>query len=233
MKYDNTSQAKDIYSPFFPDTQTIDFCEAFRREWKGYELHYKGTNTVSKYLYHRLKPKHNTLNEYYIFLLWLCLCVDREWMNIMPPNMNDLIKLPPAITERFRINDKTLAKAEEIRIREMSNGKYNVPELPVPDTSTMIKRLNNMKTLQAILYIPIHEHFKKILPQLTSHFMILSKFGELIKKEKVLRKRDLMRKMHINKAQTDHLIDLMDDYIIIKNQFHSTWIYWNTEKTEG
>ena len=203
----------------FPRASTRDFKSVLQENWADTAGKNTKGKSYSSFLAKRFRPKRNSPDRFYIFLLWLCLCIDRPWNKRW----------------KFSITKKLLDEVWEILDR---SGILNSPDFPtrVPDPSTFQKRLGQPDAKIKIISVSLDPELQNLGLALYHvseawHFSepqkralrIKSRYVGLVKKP--INKRDLMRKLRINKTEMDQLIEWSADSVRVQDRGHgSIWV---------
>ena len=201
----------------FPLPGTPTFVNSLNENWSDVINGKTNGKSFSSFLARSFKSKKNRPDRFYIFVLWLCLCIDRPWNKEW----------------RFLITDNrertgVLNKAQDLL------EKYNIPASDLPDPSTLRKRLRQEDALDKIINATVRatvgltpdlledlslrspkgllsELFKSRICRIRMGFIVLIKNGPT-------RKWTMMRKLRITKNELDQLISWAGDRVRIEDQ---------------
>jgi hypothetical protein len=182
-----------------PPIDSTDFQRSLLNEWVATNGKSVEKWAFSSFLAQEFKSKRNSPNRFYIFLLWLCLCIDRPWKKGWRLSIKENL-----LIEAGNLLDKFISNSQDI----------------FPDLSTLRKRLGQKNARDKIINAalgPEQEKFRLIM----THFSFsLAKLGNAQQRRNLrirmwfiwltrkdpIRKRYLMRKLRINKNEMDGLI---------------------------
>lgn len=206
----------------FPEESSPDFLERVAWNLKNLlEERMEKDDYCAAFLYSGLKKKEYKLDKFYFFVLWLIFCLERPWKK----------------NWKLSLGKEELDKASDIL--EKFLGKF--PDLPDPQILRWYRKKFKEYIAEAIFLLPmiskLEEPFKDIFGELFRELWkrnlgleITFKFIEEISSQRYYRKRDLMRKLRINKEQCDLLLKWAKDRDLIKlKEFPqgSVWITYN------
>ena len=238
----------------FPKTDSPGFIKHAVKEWSNLQGgKHEGQFTMSSQLRNRLKQKRGRLiNKFTIFIVWIILCLERPWENqeFKQLSIKDIIEDGQIKAWRFNLTEKS---GENIwnRIDKILNQILD----DYPDNfqlRTLRNHLNKGKLRSAIVahfigieqfgvlgralyeYLnPIRLLAKSIGQLFTPEFIQAAQIFAYIKKEKYVKKRDLIRKFGITGERCDCLLNYLKaedmSYLKILDSFpnKSVWIVYN------
>ncbi len=189
-------------SAAFPRPGTLAFKTALALNWKETQLDLKGKST-SSLLWTAFRRHNNGPERFGIFVLWICLCIDRPWEKGW----------------RFRVSEKLLSQAEDIILKFKLEGCRDLP-----DPSTVWKRLSRADAKKKIMDAAIGLPGESVLDLLrwSSPNLALPAFPtwrQVFGQKRVrdtarfvwltrqpISKRDLMRRLRLTSSEVDSLI---------------------------
>jgi len=181
-----------------------------------------------------LRPSRGSINKATIFYLWLLLCIERPWESGWEYFLNEkgwekfwtkackiVDKLPENSVDYIDIlTIKKHRKRENFdRIVSWAAIDPKIFNKVVRPLAKKVFKVNEVMKLLA-------RSLKKIGDRRTE---LVIKFNKLVKAEKYIRKRDLMRKLSINSAMCDSLLKQAENRNFAtakKFSQNSTWIIY-------
>ena len=205
----------------FPKKESKNFLERAAQNWKNLmEERIEKEDYYAAILYFQLKTKKYKLDKFYVFILWLILCVKRPWekgwkFSLSEKDLNEISSLLEKIIKDF----PELPDLPTLR-------KYWRREKFKEDVAltTLVPMLSKLKE-------PFKDCFEEILKNLKPNLWeIVFKFIDEISSQRYYTKRDLMRKLRISKDQFDLILKWAEDRDLIKHEKFpqgSVFITWN------
>lgn len=216
------------FDKIFPKEGSPDFNKHVRQNWGNLNVEkIEGKYCQAAILYQISKPKRNKLNKFYIFILWLFLCLERPWEKNWKYSLSEkggkdiwvkIDKILSNIPEDF--SDTWYPDIQTIRkyMKEEDCKKKVVAVILGPNF------IKFSKTLWWVLNKPV---FKKLDRKRIKY---LFKFMNILETQRIIRKWDLMRKFQADKGYFDFLLKKAEKekFIKIKKFPHnSAWIIYN------
>ncbi len=196
---------EDFEDPF-PQEDSPDFMDRVSRNWENLRNNdIESEDCYALILHKKFKPNRNKVNKFYSFCLWLFLCLDRPWEKNW--------KLP--------ISEK---KYDQIySVLNVLADSY--PDLP--DIQTIRKRVKKENFEEIVAFLPFRPMFMKIGETFRAskiyiqenfpykELKLLHRFHELIKTERIITKREIMRRLKIERDYCEFLIKKAEEENII------------------
>jgi hypothetical protein len=219
----------------YPKQSSPDFLERVHQNWQNLNGGFNKKDNDLLRLYHKFKPVRGKINKETIFYLWLFLCIYRPWEKGWQIIFSER-------RDNGNIWNKIYSVTDQLK-KDFPLG----PEVRTLRKHTRRKDFKFIITSLAVnpdIFIGITKIFEKIAEGFNRSFTIKQidynnlklnfKFANYIRSQRHVKKRDLMRKLGINKRDCDLLLDeaVSQNFIKLKKFSHnSIWIiYINSRK---
>lgn len=234
----------------FPKKSSQNFLNQVRQNWQNLErgeVNKKGNAALR--LYNEFRPAKGRIDKFTIFSLWLYLCLNRPWERNWKVIISDYYKGKARISKRDNETQKNWIKLDEI-LDQLEIGFPDYPQIHTLRRYTKRKDFKNVITWTAAdpgvsvvigkMFIEGAKAFERMAEgSKDKHIDYKSlklnfKFANYVRSQKHVKKRDLMRKLMINKKECDLLLTeaVNQNFIKLKEFSQNTvWITYTGPKT--
>jgi len=225
----------------FPKKSSTDFLERVHQNWQNLEkAELNKKDNIALRLYHEFKSDKGRINKFTIFYLWLYLCLNRPWKRNLKITFSErrgkniLIKVD-GVLEQLKIRFPNNIQIQTLRKYTNRKDFKSIIVWTVaadPGISVVIGKIfiEGAKALEKIAEAFKNKHID--YKSLEINF----KFAAYIRSQKYIKKRDLMRKLGINKEKCDLLLTEAESQDFIKTircPHNSIWIIHNNPRKKN
>lgn len=229
-------ERKDFWDTAYPKQSSKDFLNRVSQNWQNLEKgEFNKKGNAALRLYHEFKPAKGRINELTMFYLWLYLCLnrpwERNWKTIFSDKRHEKIMTKiDGVLSQLEITDKPSLQIQTLRKHTNRKDFKSVIAWAAvdPGISAVIGKIF---IEGAKAFRKIGEGMAEALKNKHIDWKSLKlnfKFANYISSQKYVKKRDLMRKLAINKKLCELLLTEAVNQNFIKLQEFSQKTVWIT-----